>query len=153
MLIRLLLLFTVVPMVELLLLLRIGQRIGAEYTVLLILATGAIGATLARYQGLRTWRRIQDQVAHGEMPTKELLNGLMILVAGALLVTPGVITDGIGFLLLLPPTRALLRRYLSRYYKSQLVIMHPHLDFEPPEREKVVDVVVREVNEPANKNQ
>lgn len=102
---RLLLLFTSVPLVELALLLWIGGRIGVLPTVALILATGVAGASLARLQGLATWRRFQRALAEGRLPGAELLEGLLILVAGALLLTPGVLTDAVGFLLLVPPAR------------------------------------------------
>lgn len=105
MLLRLLLLFTIVPLAELALLLWIGGRIGLLATVTLILVTGALGAALARRQGLATWRRFQEALAAGRLPGRELLEGLLILVAGALLLTPGVLTDAAGFLLLVPPAR------------------------------------------------
>jgi UPF0716 protein FxsA len=102
---RLLLLFTTVPLVELALLLWIGARIGVLPTVALILGTGVAGASLARLQGLATWRRFQAALAAGRLPGSELLEGLLILVAGALLLTPGILTDAAGFLLLVPPAR------------------------------------------------
>lgn len=102
---RLLLLFTTVPLVELALLLWIGARIGVGPTIALILVTGVAGASLARLQGLATWRRFQAALAAGRLPGAELLEGLLILVAGALLLTPGVLTDAVGFLLLVPPAR------------------------------------------------
>ena len=105
MLLRLLLLFTTVPLAELALLLWIGGRIGLLPTVALILVTGALGAALARHQGLATWGRFQEALAAGRLPGRELLEGLLILVAGALLLTPGVLTDAAGFLLLVPPAR------------------------------------------------
>jgi UPF0716 protein FxsA len=104
-LLRLLLLFTTIPLAELALLLWIGGRIGLMPTVALILATGALGAALARHQGLATWGRFQEALAAGRLPGRELLEGLLILVAGALLLTPGVLTDAAGFLLLVPPAR------------------------------------------------
>lgn len=105
MLLRLLLLFTTVPLAELALLLWIGESIGLLPTVALILVTGALGAALARHQGLAAWRRFQEALAVGRLPGRELLEGLLILVAAALLLTPGVLTDGAGFLLLVPPAR------------------------------------------------
>ncbi|HSL82329.1 MAG TPA: FxsA family protein [Thermoanaerobaculia bacterium] len=102
---RVLLLFTLVPFAELVLLLWIGDKIGFLPTVALILATGVAGAALARHQGLATWRRFQAALAAGRLPGTELLEGLLILVAGALLLTPGVLTDAVGFLLLVPPAR------------------------------------------------
>ena len=102
---RLLILFTTIPLLELALLLWIGARIGVVPTVALILFTGVLGAGLARFQGLATWARFQRALAAGRLPTQEILEGLLILVAGAVLLTPGVLTDAAGFSLLVPPTR------------------------------------------------
>lgn len=102
---RLLLLFTAVPLVELLLLVEIGERIGAGATVLLVLATGVAGAWLARREGTRSFRQIQASLSRGSLPARELFHGLLILVAGAFLVTPGVLTDAVGFALLVRPAR------------------------------------------------
>jgi UPF0716 protein FxsA len=102
---RLLLLFTVVPLVELLLLVEIGGRIGAGPTILLVLATGVVGAGLARREGTRSFRQIQASLARGSLPARELFHGLLSLLAGAFLVTPGVPTDLLGFTLLVRPAR------------------------------------------------
>ncbi len=113
---RLLLLFTTVPLVELALLLWIGARIGVLPTVALILLTGVAGAGLARHQGLATWRRFQRALADGRLPGREVLEGFLILVAGAVLLTPGVLTDVAGFLLLVPPAR----RWIVRRAEARL---------------------------------
>jgi UPF0716 protein FxsA len=115
----LLLLLIVMPLVELWLLLRVGARIGAGNTFLLVIITGIIGASLARQQGLRAWRDAQQQSAQGKIPGAALADGVMILIAGVLLMTPGIITDGFGFLLLLPPFRAVVRRVLKDRIKLQ----------------------------------
>ncbi|MEM8599321.1 MAG: FxsA family protein [Bacteroidota bacterium] len=116
---RLLLLFLIVPIVELFLLVWLGDRIGLGPTLLLIVVTALLGSFLAQREGLAAWRRFQARVAEGGLPGKELSDGLIILVAGALLLTPGVLTDVVGFLGLLPPTRALLRRSVAaRFNKS-----------------------------------
>jgi len=94
---RLLLLFIVVPIVELGLLLKLGEWMGALPTLGLIIATGALGAYLARRQGLGVLRRAQAETEAGRLPAGELLEGLLILVAGAVLMTPGVLTDAFGF--------------------------------------------------------
>lgn len=109
----LLLLLIVMPLVELWLLLRVGGRIGAGNTFLLVVITGIVGASLARQQGLRAWHDAQKQSAEGKIPGAALADGVMILIAGVLLMTPGIITDGFGFLLLLPPFRAVVRRLLK----------------------------------------
>ncbi len=120
MLFRLLLLFTIVPLVELALLLNLAKVVGWQYTVALVLATGVLGAWLARWQGLQCWRRLHQQLAAGQLPADSLLDGLMILLAGVLLVTPGVLTDAVGFTLLLPPFRALFRRRLKDRMGAQI---------------------------------
>lgn len=111
MLLRLFLLFTLVPLVELFLLLRIGALIGAGPTVLLVIATGVAGAWLARREGLRSWRAVQAELEAGRLPARELLHSLLILIAGVVLVTPGVLTDLVGLLLLLRPLR---RRLIAK---------------------------------------
>lgn len=111
---RLLLLFIVLPAVELALLIEIGRRIGTLETIGLIVVTGAVGAAMARSQGLRVVSRLREEIAAGGMPASSLLDGALILVAAALLVTPGVLTDAFGFLCLVPGTRGLLKRELVR---------------------------------------
>ncbi len=114
------LLFIVLPAVELVLLIQLGRLIGTPGTLLLIVATGVAGAWLARRQGTGVLARLQQQVGAGEMPANALLDGVMILVAGALLVTPGVITDVVGFLCLLPPTRALIRKAVTAWARRAI---------------------------------
>ena len=113
MLLYLFLLFTLVPLVELWLLVQISDVISFPLTILLVLATGVVGAALARWQGWRTMVRIQDELQAGRMPADAMVDGLLILVAGLLLVTPGVLTDGVGFALLVPPLRTLMKRGVS----------------------------------------
>lgn len=111
---RLLLLFFIVPALELALLLQIGRWIGLWPTLSLIFTTALAGSYLARREGMATWRAFRQRLAEGQLPGRELIDGLVILLAGALLITPGVLTDLVGLLGLLPPTRALMRRYLIR---------------------------------------
>lgn len=122
MLLRLLLLFTLVPIAELMVLIELGEAIGLGATLLLIFVTGIVGAALARREGARTWLQVQQELAQGELPADSLLHGLMVLVAGAFLVTPGVITDAAGFLLLFRPVRSklveLVRGWLRRQVRS-----------------------------------
>jgi UPF0716 protein FxsA len=117
---RLLLLFLLTPAVELGILIQVDQFIGFGPTIALIVATGIAGSYLARREGLNTWRRLNERLNAGDLPGKELVDGVIILVAGALLVTPGVLTDVIGFLGLIPPTRALIRRVLLRRFRSKM---------------------------------
>lgn len=116
----LLLLFTLLPFIELSLLLEIGSRIGTPATLGLIILTGVVGASLARWQGLRTAWRIREQLAAGEMPTDSLLDGMLILLAGAVLITPGVLTDAAGFALLIPPIRQFVKRGLRRRFANRV---------------------------------
>jgi len=111
--IRLLLLFTVVPLLELVLLIHLGQIIGVWATVAVVVGTGALGAFLTRLEGLRIVRRVRADLSEGRMPTDRLLDGVLILMAGAVLLTPGLLTDLLGFFLLVPAGRAIVRRSLS----------------------------------------
>jgi UPF0716 protein FxsA len=107
---KFLLLFILVPAVELALLIQVGKVIGTPATFGLILLTGFVGAALARAQGVSTLRRLQSELAQGRPPAAAILDGVLILVAGALLLTPGVLTDAVGFALLVPPVRAGVRK-------------------------------------------
>lgn len=118
--VRLLVLFTVVPIVELLLLVELGRHVGLAPTLALVLGTGILGAALARWQGLATLRRIQADMEAGRVPTGPLVDGLLILVAGAVLLTPGLLTDLLGFALLVPAIRQLVRRRLSRAFRTRM---------------------------------
>ncbi|MEM9187254.1 MAG: FxsA family protein [Planctomycetota bacterium] len=119
-LIYLLLLFTVLPLVEFSLLWSIAGQLGLVPTVLLVLVTGFIGAGLARQQGVSTLIRIRGQLASNQMPTDALLDAALILVAGAVLITPGVLTDLAGFGLLSPPVRAVVKRGLTRWAAARV---------------------------------
>lgn len=110
------LLFIVLPFVEITLLLQIGAEIGALNTVAVIVGTGMVGAYLAKREGFAVWTRFQQKLAQGGMPGDELLDGLIILVSGALLVTPGVITDVVGFMGLLPPSRSILKSQIKKRF-------------------------------------
>ncbi len=120
---RLLLLFIGIPLVELVLFLRIGSRIGLPATLGIIILTGILGAWLTRLQGMRTLGRFQKALAEGRLPHEEVLEGIMILIAGAVLLTPGFLTDAAGFLLLVPPVRAQLRRGLGRYLENRVQVV------------------------------
>jgi UPF0716 protein FxsA len=110
----LVLLFIVMPILEIYVIIQVGQAIGALWTILLLIADSLIGARLLSWQGRDAWRRFQEALATGRMPHNEIFDGVMIVVGGTLLLTPGFITDVFGLFLLLPPTRSLLRRFLMR---------------------------------------
>ena len=112
---RLLLLFTVVPALELYLLIALGQWIGAPYTVGIILVTGGLGAWLAKREGLGVLRQLQAEAQQGIPPAQRLVEGLLVLVGGVLLITPGVVTDLCGFLLIMPWTRRWLAPRVQRW--------------------------------------
>lgn len=107
------LLFTLLPALELYVLIRVGSVIGAGNTILIIIFTGILGAYLARLQGIMTLQKIQNNVNKGQLPNDALLDGLMILVGGIVLLTPGFITDITGFLLLIPLTRNLIKFFVK----------------------------------------
>jgi len=120
MLFKLFLLFTIVPLCELALLIKIGEVVGLSYTIALVIFTGALGAWLARQQGIAVIAEVNTSMSKGVMPTNALVEGLLILVGGALLVTPGVVTDIFGFAMVVPFTRKLIRESVKRYMVSQV---------------------------------
>lgn len=108
----LLILFLTVPLLEIYLLIQVGSVIGALPTVFLVVFTAVVGAFLLRMQGFATMRRVQATLARGELPAIEMLEGLVLLISGALLLTPGFFTDIVGFLCLIPPLRRCLILWL-----------------------------------------
>lgn len=118
---RLLLLFIIAPIVELYVLIKIGGLIGVVPTVALVFLTALIGSQLVRRQGLDVMRRVRASQAHGEAPALPLLDGAALLLAGLLLITPGFISDTVGFILLIPR----LRRHLARRLLARVVIINP----------------------------
>jgi len=130
----LLLLFTLIPIVELSLLLRLGAAFGIGPTLVLVIGTGLAGAHLTRREGARSWRAVQEQLAAGKLPTEELLGGLFVLIAGILLVTPGVLTDVAGLLLLVRPTRRALIGRVRAWLGSRVQVQSLG-DAEPPDED------------------
>ena len=120
MLLRLFALFVITPIVEMALLIELGKRIGTWQTIGIIVLTGVIGASLAKCQGLRLLRNIKESVNDGEMPHNHLIEGVLILIGGALLITPGILTDIAGFLLVIPWTRRLIREKLKKYFTRRI---------------------------------
>jgi UPF0716 protein FxsA len=116
------LLFTLVPLAELYLLLEIGELMGAGPTIALVLITGMLGAALARREGARVLRSWQESMARMQMPEEGVLSGVLVLVGGVLLVTPGVITDAVGLSLLFPPTRRLFAKVVKRWAEKRFEV-------------------------------
>jgi UPF0716 protein FxsA len=117
---KLLGLFTVVPLVELYILIKIGELIGAGPTILIVLATGFAGAVLARQQGAQVWWQIQKEMETGRFPADRLIDALLLLVAGAVLITPGILTDLLGFIILIPFTRAPIRQWVKNRLRRMM---------------------------------
>jgi UPF0716 protein FxsA len=148
----LLLLFIALPALELLLLIELGARIGSLETIAVIVLTGIVGATMARNQGLRVLAHVQQQVAAGKMPADALVDGIMILVASALLVTPGILTDLFGFACLVPGFRSLVKTEVVKRFERAIAENRIHVhqggfgqgpmnyENEPPARGPIVDV-------------
>ena len=113
-------LFIVVPIVELWLLMQIGGAIGVPLTIALLIVDAILGAALMRSQGRRAWLRFNTALAEGRVPGREVIDGALVIFGGALLLTPGFISDALGLLLLVPPTRALVRNLLVRRYAGRL---------------------------------
>lgn len=120
MLLKLLFLFTVVPLIELALLIPLGQLIGLWPTIGLVIATGLLGAVLGKLEGLRAWHAVQQDLRQGNIPADSLLDGLAVFVAGVFLITPGVLTDLVGLLLLIPALRRPLKNAIRSRFKSAL---------------------------------
>jgi UPF0716 protein FxsA len=118
----LVLLFIVVPIVELYVIIQVGEAIGVGWTIVLLLADSILGSMLMRSQGRAAWRRFQTALAEGRTPAREVVDGVLVIFGGAFLLTPGFVTDGVGLLLLLPPTRALVRRGLVRRLVPRMVV-------------------------------
>ncbi len=120
MLFRLFILFTIVPVIEVYLLIKVGSLIGAVPTVALLLAISMVGAWLVRHQGFELMRRIQSELAQGRLPAAELLDGAMVLVGGVLLLTPGFFTDFLGLFFLIPATRAIIKQFVRLWLQRRL---------------------------------
>jgi UPF0716 protein FxsA len=116
-----LLLFIVVPIVELYVILQVGQAIGVVPTIVLLIADSVLGSVLMRTQGRAAWRRFNQAVGEHRIPAREVIDGVLVIFGGAFLLTPGFVTDVFGILLLLPPTRAVVRGILGRRLLPRMV--------------------------------
>ena len=117
--------FLVVPLVEIYVLIQVGQVIGVWWTILLLIADSLFGGWLVRREGGRAWRALTDALGSGRMPARELADGALILIGGTLMLTPGFVTDAFGVLLILPFTRPVFRRLLTGAVSRRLVVAGP----------------------------
>lgn len=118
------LLFLVVPILELYVLLQVGHAIGALNTVALLIAVSVVGAWMSKRQGLNVLQRVKTQLERGQMPGAELVDGLLVFFAGALLLTPGFLSDCLAIALLLPPVRAVVRRMVRNWFERRVDIRY-----------------------------
>lgn len=144
---RLALLFIIWSMTELYLLVQIGRATSAMTAIALVIVTGFVGAALAKREGIKTYSRIRSDLAAGRVPADQLIDALLILVAGLLLITPGLISDTVGIILLLPPARHRVREYLKKRFRSKFTFMHLGSPFQQRRTdEDIIDVEVREIS-------
>lgn len=117
---KLLLLFISIPLLEILILIKMGEAYGFWSTVLLVIVTGFVGAVIARLEGFRTWTNIQSELKTGRVPAEKLVDALILFAAGILLVTPGLLTDIVGLLLLIPSARFWFKRWLRKKFDGRI---------------------------------
>lgn len=115
--------FVVVPLAEIYVLIQVGQVIGPWWTILLLVLDSIFGSWLIRHEGRRAWRALQEALETGRMPSAELADGALILIGGTLMLSPGFVTDAFGIVLILPFTRPLARRILTRVIAQRLVVV------------------------------
>ncbi|MFA5167285.1 MAG: FxsA family protein [Candidatus Omnitrophota bacterium] len=117
---KLLVIFITVPLLEVLILIKMGEVFGFWPTVMLVVVTGFLGALLARIEGFRTWLNIQQELREGQLPAEKMIDALLLFAAGLFLITPGVLTDILGFLLLIPATRHYFKQWLRNKFDDLL---------------------------------
>jgi UPF0716 protein FxsA len=144
-------LFIAVPILELYVIVEVGGLIGVLPTLALLLAMSLLGAALLRHQGRGAWRRFNEAIAERRFPGREVADGLLITLGGALLLTPGFITDAVGLLLLLPPTRAIARRLLRAYFGHRFVVAgigsaRPGPGAQPPRQDYDFEATAEEID-------
>jgi UPF0716 protein FxsA len=135
--------FLVVPIVEIYVLIQVGQVIGAWWTVLLLIADSLFGSWLLKREGVRAWRALQQAITEGRMPTRELADAALIVFGGALMISPGFVTDVVGLFAILPFTRPIARRLLTAFVARRVVVVRDARRPGPPD-----DVVRGEVVDP-----
>jgi UPF0716 protein FxsA len=148
---RLLFLFLTVPLLEMVFLILLTEATSWAFTLLLVLVTGVLGAYLAKQQGLIAFRRIRDDVARGQLPGAAALDAVMILAAGAFLLSPGVLTDIFGLSLLFPPVRRRYKQWLVAWLRSRFQVRSPGND--RPQRPVVIDSYVVDSKRSDNESQ
>ena len=129
MLLKLFLAFTIIPVLEIYILIKLGTFMGALNTVIIVILTGILGAYLARLEGLHTMIKVREGLSRGEMPAEGLLDALLILVAGIVLLTPGFLTDIAGLLMLIPQTRLVFKRWLRKKFNGWAQSQQINIDY------------------------
>lgn len=142
---RLFLLFTVVPLVELYLLVAVGRVLGPLMTIGLVLVTGAVGAWFARLEGARVIRRWQEAMARQQIPKDGVIDGVLIFIGGLMLITPGILTDIAGLSMVMPPTRRLIAGFVRRWFERQIAagrvqVYAPGYNGGPVRPQEVIEV-------------
>jgi len=125
---KLFFLFTLIPVIELALLIEIGSKIGILNTVVIVILTAIIGAYMVRREGTGVMYRLQKNMQEGVFPGEEMINGAMILVAGALLLTPGFFTDVMGFLMVIPVSRSYISNWIKKYIEKKMSNNEIHIN-------------------------
>ena len=131
--IKLLALFLLIPIIELFIMFKIGKVIGLEITILIIIITAIIGAKLTKVQGAKAIKNAQSEIKGGKLPHKEVMDGIMIIIAGAFLLTPGFVTDIVGFSLLLPALRSNYQKLLLALIKTKILFAHSPINKQKKE--------------------
>jgi UPF0716 protein FxsA len=117
---KLFLAFTLIPFIEIYLLIKIGAQVGAFNTILIVILTGLLGASLARLEGIKTMTKVRESMNRGELPAEEMLDAVLIFTAGIVLLTPGFITDLTGLIILVPKARYWFKRWLRKKFDEWL---------------------------------
>src|SRR5215213_6075393 len=136
----LILLFIAVPIAELAVIIQVGQAIGVWWTIAILIADSILGSLLMRSQGRITWRRFNETLGAGRVPAREVADGVLVIFGGALLLTPGFLSDIFGLLFLLPPTRAVIRRVFLRQAMKRITVSMSGVAM-PPRRARRADDV------------
>ena len=140
-------LFIALPLVELYVILKVGDAIGVVWTILLLAGDSVLGSLLLRAQGRSVWRRFNNALAEGKMPHREVIDGVLVIFGGAFLITPGFVTDVIGLLLLLPPTRAIIRRRVVQRLGRRVAVGVTTRSGHPRPRDYDVEGTAREYDD------